>query len=445
MATIDDNRLEHYESLMLDPAFVKKMRFRASFGALVGTTVEWYEYFIYGSTAALVFPALFFPGDNEFVSTMLSFATFAVAFVVRPLGGAFFGRIGDRLGRKKTLIITLLVTGVATVLVGVLPTYATLGVAAPLMLLTLRVVQGFGVGGEWGSSVLMSMEWGEAKKPGLTGAWPQMGSPLGLITASGAVALMTGVTTAEQYEAWGWRVPFLFAGVLATFGLVIRLRMTETPVFMRHAAPRADAKNPVSVVVRKFPKELVLSAFLRLSEQAPFYIFTVYVLHYIADHEEISGSLVLAGVMTAAAIDLVLVPVFGHLADTVGRREMYYIGCVALAVYAVPYFWALDTGNPTLVFFAVTFSLLPHALQYGSQSSLIAEQFPAEVRASGASIGYQLASIVAGGPAPMIATALVAYFASGFAVAVYLVVCAALAAVALRLMPRRSTLADAVV
>ncbi|MDR1392848.1 MAG: MHS family MFS transporter [Bifidobacteriaceae bacterium] len=452
---------EEFELQMSDPVHVKKMRLRANLGALVGTGIEWYEYFVYGSMAALVFPKLFFPSDSALVSTLESFASFALAFLVRPIGGAIFGHLGDRIGRRRTLIITLLVTGIATTCVGLLPaavavegsSYPVAGGLATFMLLTLRMVQGIGVGGEWGGSVSMALEWGEGKKKGLAGAWPQMGSPIGLIAANGAMFLVTRFFTQSELLAYAWRYPFLFSGVLMLIGLWVRLRMAETPVFIRSAETRRISHTPVKTVFTKYPKQLGLAAVLRMSEQAPFFVFTVYVLSYLtsdvytgafAEDSTMAKASVTGAIVIAAASDLILVPVFGALADRVGRRVMYYAGCVALIVVALPYFWILNSGNHLAIFLAISCSLLPHSLQYGSQSSLIAEQFPDEVRATGSSVGYQLSSIIAGGPAPLIAAAIVGEtpgeIGRAYGIAAYLVGCGILSALALKVMPRRGFL-----
>ncbi|MFF5991175.1 MFS transporter [Prauserella flavalba] len=412
-------------------------RRRASIGSLVGTTIEWYEYYIYGATAALVFPELFFPSEDRFVSVIASFASLALAFVVRPIGAAVFGHYGDRIGRKTTLVVTLVMTGLATFLIGFLPTYESIGVLAPVLLLFLRLVQGFGVGGEWGGAALVSLEWGDQKKRGAAGSWPQMGTSVGLILSTTAV-LVSSAATGDQYDEWGWRIPFLFSGVLVVVGLLVRLSLEEPPSFAQKKAAGELVERPVRYVLKRYPGPIVLSAFLRLSEQMPFYIFTAFILDYATEHSGVERTFLLIATLVAAGVDLALLPYFSRLGDRVGRRRMYYLGCVVLALMAFPYFWLLDSGNPVLVFLAVSVSLIPHAIQYGSQASLISEQFPVNVRYAGAGIGYQLASVVAGGPAPLIAALLVSTFASGYAVAAYMVLGALIAAFALRLMKDRS-------
>jgi MFS family permease len=418
-------------------AHVLRQRRKAQVGSLIGTTIEWYEYYIYGATAALVFPSLFFPSDDPIVSVISSFASFALAFAIRPVGAAFFGHYGDKIGRKTTLIVTLVMTGLATFLIGFLPDYATIGIFAPLILLLLRLIQGFGVGGEWGGAALVALEWGDQKKRGASGSWPQMGTSIGLILSTAAV-LISSAATGDDFLVWGWRIPFLFAGVLVIVGLIVRLSLEETPSFAAKKAAGELQKAPVIFVLKKFPSELILSALIRLSEQMPFYIFTAFILDYATSNAGVDRTFLLIATLAAAVIDLVLLPIFARIGDRIGRRKIYFIGCLVLAVMAFPYFWLLDTGEPVLVFIAVSLSLIPHAIQYGAQASLISEQFPVTVRYTGAGLGYQLASLVAGGPAPLIAALLIATFATGYAVAAYIVLGAIIAAIALKLMKDRS-------
>jgi len=419
-------------------AHVSRQRRRAFIASLIGTTIEWYEYYIYGATAALVFPQLFFPAHDRLVSVMLSFSSFAVAFATRPLGAAVFGHFGDRVGRKTTLIVTLMVTGIATFLVGALPTYAHIGLWAPLLLIVLRLFQGFGVGGEWGGSALLALEWGSQKKRGAAGAWPQMGTAVGLILSTTAV-MTSSYATGDQFLTWGWRIPFLLSGFLIIVGLWVRLSIEETPSFAARMQKGQIEDSPLKVVVTHYWREISLVALMRMSEQMPFYIFTAFILDYATRAVHLSRTFVLMGTLVAALLDLLLIPLFSNLADRVGRRRMYYAGCAVLILMAFPYFWILGSGNQTLIFLAISFSLLPHAIQYGVQASLISEQFPVNIRYTGAGVGYQLSSLIAGGPAPLVASYLLAAFASGYAVAAYLVLGGIIAAIALRFMADRST------
>jgi MFS family permease len=419
-------------------AALRGQRLRAVVASTVGTTIEWYDFFLYGTAAALVFPAVFFPNETPLRGVLLAFATQFVGFAARPIGAAIFGHFGDRIGRKATLISTLMLMGVATTLMGLLPSYASIGVAAPLLLVLLRVLQGVGVGGEWGGSVLLSMEWGTQRRRGLMASWPQVGVPLGLLLSTGMVRLF-GAVTGEGFVTWGWRVPFLASAVLIAIGLYVRLKVLESPAFAEVKRKNAVVKLPVWQVLKDQPREVITSAFVRLSEQAPFYIFVTFVLTYGTDHLGLSRATLLNDTLVAAAIGLGLVPLFGFLSDVIGRRLVYGIGCVGLAIYAFPYFGLLNTKAEGLVLLAIVISLVFHAMQYGPQAALIAESFGPSTRYSGAGLGYQLASVIAGGPAPLVATAILSSTGSSTWISIYLIACCAVAMVALLLMPHRET------
>ena len=417
------------------PRTVRPHRLRAVVASTVGTTIEWYDFFLYGTASALVFPKLFFPGSTAYVGVLLSFSTQAVGFAARPIGAIIFGHFGDRVGRKATLISTLLLMGIATALMGVLPTYAAIGGAAPILLVVLRVLQGIGVGGEWGGSVLLSMEWGRQRRRGFMASWPQLGVPLGLLLSTGMVKLLSG---AAIFDTWGWRVPFLVSLVLVAIGLYVRLRVLESPAFGEVKRQAAVVRNPVWQVLKEQPLEVLTSAFVRLSEQAPFYLFVTFVLTYGVDHLGLSKDPLLNDTMVAAAVGLVSVPLFGYLSDVIGRRLMYGIGIVAVAAFAFPYYGLLNTKSAGLILLAIVLSLVFHDMQYGPQGALIAESFGPATRYSGAGLGYQFASVIAGGPAPLIATAIIGATGSSTWISVYLVGCCVLAMGALLLMPRRS-------
>jgi metabolite-proton symporter len=410
---------------------------RAVLASTIGTSVEWYDFFLYGSAAALVFPKVFFPSSEPLAGTLIAFATYAVGFAARPVGAIFFGHFGDRIGRKATLIATLLTMGLATAVVGLVPGYATIGIWGGILLTLLRVLQGIGVGGEWGGSVLISMEWGSVRRRGLVASWPQLGVPIGLILGNGALLVFSNLSGSD-FLTWGWRIPFLLSLVLLAIGLYIRLGISETPAFSRLLRERRVEAQPVVEVVRRSWREIVLSMFVRLSEQAPFYIFTAFVLTYGVKTLGFTNNFMLTSVFLAACLSLLTIPLAGHLSDRLGRRLIYGIGVVLVAVFAFPYFAMLDTRIGAVVVVAVVLSLIPHDLQYGPQASLIAENFTGRLRYSGASIGYQLASVIAGGPAPLIATALLAGFHSSVPIAIYLVGCAVVSLVALALIPDRS-------
>jgi metabolite-proton symporter len=408
----------------------------AAIASVVGTSIEWYDFFLYNTAAAVVFPEVFFPKSSDYAGTLSSFATYAVGFAARPVGAAIFGHWGDRLGRKATLIVTLLLMGVSSALIGLLPGAGSIGVAAPILLVVLRVLQGIAVGGEWSGSVLLAMEWGDRKKRGLMASLPQIGVPIGLLL--GTVA-MSSVATAsgDAFKNWGWRIPFLFSLVLVLVGLWVRLRVMETPLFAEAVQQQKVAKVPVAEVIRRHPKEIVLSAFLRCSEQMPFYIFTSFALTYIVKDADQSKSFALNAVAVAAALELFLIPFFGNLSDSAGRKRIYALGAVSLGVIAFPYFALINTKIGWVVFLTVVLAQVPHAMQYGPQASLIAEVFPTTLRYGGAGIGYQLASLIAGGPAPLLATWLLHDY-GWWAISATMVLAAILTLTATALLPDHS-------
>jgi MFS family permease len=422
--TLDPSHAERSQQLAQTAERSRQVR-KAAIASTVGTTIEWYDYFLYGTAAALVFPEVFFPNASDYVGTLESFATYFVGFAARPIGAAIFGHWGDRIGRKATLIITLLMMGVSTTLIGVLPGASSWGSFAAVLLILLRVLQGVAVGGEWSGSVLLSMEWGDQKRRGLMGSWPQLGVASGLILGTGFLSLMSIWTSDAQFTAWGWRVPFLASLLLVAVGLYIRLQILETPMFAEIVASQRIKKAPVADVIRNHPKEIVLSALVRMSEQMPFYVVTAFVLSYLTDDAHgYSNNFVLIGTLVAAAIEFFLVPFFGNLSDTVGRKRLYMTGAAIMGVWGFVYFALLDSGVTWLVFLALALGLIPHAMQYGPQASLIAESFPTSMRYGGAGLGYQLASVVAGGPAALIATYLIHEFNTGYAVSAYILISA---------------------
>jgi len=415
---------------------IRLLRLRAVVASTVGTTVEWYDFFLYGTAAALVFPDVFFPSHTHATGILLSFGTQAVGFAARPIGAIIFGHFGDRVGRKATLIATLMLMGIATALMSVVPSYSAIGVSAPLLLIALRILQGIGVGGEWGGSVLLSMEWGTQRRRGFWASWPQVGVPIGLLLSTGMIKLF-GHIAGSGFNTWGWRVPFALSLVLVAIGLYVRLRVLESPAFSELKRERAVVRHPVWQVLREQPLEVATSAFVRMSEQAPFYLFVTFVLSYGTDHLGLSKDSLLNDVLVAAALGLVSIPLFGHLSDRIGRRLMYGIGIVCIAAFAFPYYGLLNTKSSGLILLAVVLSLVFHDMQYGPQAALIAESFGPATRYSGAGLGYQLASLIAGGPAPLIAAAIVDATNSSTWVSVYIIGCAVLSMIALLLMPRR--------
>jgi MFS family permease len=408
---------------------------KAVIASTIGTTIEWYDFFLYGTAAGLVFGKLYFPNSDPLSATLLAFGTYFIGFIGRPIGAAIFGHYGDRIGRKATLIATLLCMGIATFLVAFVPTYASIGIWGAILLTILRALQGIGVGGEWGGSVLLAMEWSRTHgQRGLVASWPQFGVPAGLFLANVAV-LAFSAWSGDQFLVWGWRIPFALSIILVGVGLWIRLGILETPVFQKLLDSDKVEKAPILEVIKKQPREIILSALARMSEQAPFYIFTAFIFAYAVNTLKMERNFILAAVMAAAVVSFVTIPLSGHISDRIGRRRMYLIGVVATGLFGFLYFGMVDTAIPSAVFVAIVLSLIPHDIQYGPQAALIAESFTPRLRYSGASLGYQLASIIAGGPAPLIATWLFAAYKTGYAIAIYIAACAVISAVAAAFMP----------
>ncbi|MQA76863.1 MAG: MFS transporter [Streptosporangiales bacterium] len=410
---------------------------RAVTASAVGTSIEWYDFFLYGTAAALIFPKLFFPESEPFIGVIESFATYAVGFAARPVGAAIFGHWGDRIGRKATLIVTLLLMGLSSAAIGLLPGTGTIGLAAPVLLVLLRILQGLAVGGEWGGSVLLAMEWGDQRKRGFMASWPQFGVPVGLLLGTGGMTAFSALLPPAAFESWGWRVPFLLSLVLVAIGLFIRLRILETPMFTKVVQSKQVERQPIPQVIRRYWREILLTAGLRYSEQMPFYIFTVFVLSY-ATEQGLARTFALGAVMVAAAISLFTVPFSGWLSDVVGRKRVYLTGSIIIGLYSFAYFAMLDTGVAAVAFIAIMLSLIPHDLQYGPQAALIAESFPTGLRYGGAGIGYQLSSVFAGGPAPLIAAFLVHTFGTAYAICVYVVFSVVVTVLCVRFLPDRS-------
>ncbi|WP_409180318.1 MFS transporter [Amycolatopsis sp. VS8301801F10] len=411
---------------------------RAALAGSIGTTIEWYDFFLYNTAAALVFPHLFFPASSSYAGVMQSFATYAVGFAARPVGAAIFGHWGDRLGRKATLIVTLLLMGLSSAVVGLLPGAATIGIAAPLILVLLRLVQGIAIGGEWSGSVLLAMEWGDQRRRGLLASFAQVGVPVGLVLGTGGMTLLSATLSPDAFSSWGWRIPFLLSLALVAIGLVIRLRILETPMFAAAVAAKRTSKAPVKDVVRRHWREILLSAGLRFSEQMPFYLFTSYVLVYVVQRPEFSKTFVLNAVLVGAAAELLLIPLFSQLSDRIGRKQVYLAGAVLTGVLAFPYFTVLTHSGHAMIFLAIIVSLVAHSMQYGPQAALIGESFPTHLRYGGAGLGYQLASVFAGGPAPLLATWLLHATGTPYSISIYIVASVVVTVVCVIALPDRS-------
>jgi metabolite-proton symporter len=410
---------------------------RAVIAAAVGTSIEWYDFFLYGVTAALVFPHLFFPRSDPYTGALLSFSTYFVGFAARPVGAAIFGHIGDRVGRKSSLIATLLLMGISTACIGLVPGYDRIGIWGGVLLTMFRALQGIGVGGEWGGSVLLTAEWGDRRRRGFLTSWTQFAAPAGMVLANGALAAMTAIS-GDGFLTWGWRLPFLLSFILVGIGFYIRTGILETPVFARIQSEGRVERTPVSQVLRHNWREVILTALLRSGQQTPFYIFTTYVLTYGTQVLGFSSGLLLNFVMLQALVSMLDIPVLGHLSDGIGRRRMTAIGCLLMTVFPFVYFALLDTRSVGLVFLAIVVALPVQDLQYAPQAALIAESFPGRLRYSGASLGYQLASITAGGPAPIVALWLFQRYHTSTAVAAYMAASAVVSLIALWLLPDRS-------
>jgi MFS family permease len=407
---------------------------RALVASTVGTTIEWYDFLLYGQVTGLVFGKLFFPDSDPVVGVLKAFAVFFIGFVGRPIGAAIFGHWGDRIGRKATLIATLLVTGIATTAVGLVPTYESIGIWGAVLLTMIRLIQGIGVGGEWGGSVLLAMEWARTdKNRGFLAAWPQFGGPAGLFLANLAVLFFSWLS-GDQFLVWGWRIPFLFSIVMVGIGLWIRLGISETPVFQKVLDEERIERVPVLEVLKRQPKQVALTALVRMPEQAPGYVVGTFIFTYATTVLGAPRNFVLIAVLVQAVLGFTWVPMAGHLSDRIGRKRMYMIGSVFVGIFGFIYFGLLDTKSPLLMFIAIGLSLLPAMTCYGPQAALIAESFSPRLRYSGTSLGYQLASIIAGGPSPFIATALFAAFASSFPIALYFLACGVIGLVAVSLL-----------
>ena len=403
--------------------------------SLIGTSLEWYDFFLYGTASALVFNKLFFPNFDPLVGTLLAFATYAVGFIARPLGGLVFGHFGDRVGRKQVLIVTLLIMGIATFLIGALPTYQAIGVAAPILLVVLRFVQGLGLGGEWGGAVLMSLEHGAPDRRGLNASWPQVGVPVGNLLAAGVLGLLNLLLTEDAFLSWGWRIAFFLSGALVLVGLWIRMTITESPLFEEVESAGEKARMPLIEVIKRHPRGLLVAMGARLGTDVAFYTFTLYILTFLTANLGLPRSVGLNAVLIGSAVQIALIPLFGGLSDRYGRRPVYALGAVSAAVWAFVFFPLLSTRSPVVIVLATVVALITHAAMYGPQAAFIAELFSTELRYSGASMGYQIAGVLGGGIAPLVSIALAGATGTAFAVAFYVLAMVALTLVALWAAP----------
>jgi MHS family shikimate/dehydroshikimate transporter-like MFS transporter len=383
---------------------------RVIWSSLIGATIEWYDFFLYGVVAGIVFNKLYFPNSDPLVSTLLAYTTFAVGFVTRPLGGVIFGHFGDKIGRKSVLVMTLMIMGVATFCIGLIPTYAQIGVAAPLLLLLMRVLQGIGLGGEWGGAVLMAFEYAPKEKRGLFASIPQIGLAIGLCLSSGIVALLASLSEAD-FLAWGWRVAFLLSAVLVFVGIYIRTRVMETPAFTKVKAAGQQANVPFAEMITKYPKNVLLGMGARYIDGVFFNILGVFIIGYLVNTLKVPRQTALLGVTLAALVMIVTIPYFGALSDRIGRRKVYAIGSIITGLSSYAAFWLLNNagGNPVVMWIAIIIPFgIFYASVYGPEAALFSELFDARVRYSGISFVYQFSGIFASGITPIIATALLA-------------------------------------
>jgi MFS family permease len=410
---------------------------RLAAASSVGTTLEWYDFTVYNTLAALIFNRLFFPSFDPLTGTILAFSTYAVGYVSRPLGGVVFGHLGDKLGRRFVLMVTLILMGLTTCLMGLLPTYESVGILSPILLVTLRFVQGIALGGEWAGAVLISFEHGAQDKRGRNASWAQVGPALGTLLATSCIALITYLVSSDEFVRWGWRVSFLTSILLVGFGLWIRLGVEETPMFKELEESGAKAKAPIGDVLRLFWPRLLIAGSVRVGSDVHYSLVYVFILTYVTVVLHLSQTLALTAIMIATPINAVMIPMFGSLSDRVGRRPVYGAGAVAAMVWAFVFFFLIDTAQPMLIVLAAVVGVILHAAMFGPQAAFVVEQFPTRVRYAGSSLAYTLAGLVGSGFAPLIMTSLFRAYHTTTAISLYVV--ASLCVTGLALLFARET------
>lgn len=403
-----------------DDVKYKKMGRNAAIAATIGSVIEWYDFFLYATASALIFPKVFFPASDPYIATLQSFGAFAIGFFARPIGAAIFGHFGDRVGRKTALVLTMFLMGLSSLAMGLLPTYDSIGMLAPALLIFLRLIQGIGVGGEWGGAVLLSMEWGQKKKQALMASWPQMGVSAGLLLSSIVISLIMFIT-GDSFYTWGWRIPFLFSVLLLIIGLIIRAKIPETPSFQNVQEEKQVSRKPVLEVIKNHPREILLAALIRMSENGPFYVYTVLMINYGMETFKIDQQFLVNANTVGSLVMVFCIPLFGYLSDRFGIKRMYLIGVATTFLWAFPYIGLINTGIPFAIFLATALSMIPHSMQVGPQGALVAKSFPARLRYSGLSLGSQFGSIIAGGIAPLVCTFLLHQFGTAYAISGYII------------------------
>jgi MFS family permease len=407
--------------------------YKAFAASLTGTAIEWYDFAVYSAAAAVVFPIIFFPASDPLTGTILAFSTYAVGYISRPIGGIVFGRLGDKIGRKRILVITLMIVGISTLLIGVLPGYASIGIAAPIILSLLRFAQGVGVGGEWGGAVLLSSEYGDPKKRGFWASAAQVGPPAGNLLANGALALLTVLLSEEQFLDFGWRIAFLASGLLVAFGLWIRLRLEDTPIFKAIEAHGELPAAPIREVFSTELRPLIAAILSRMGPDVLYILFTVFTLTYGIQVLGFERNQVLTAVLVGSACQLFLIPLAGAISDRVNRRAVYGIAAALGAIWTFVFFAVLHDANQLLLIVGVVLGLACHAFMYGPQAAFIVEQFSPRLRATGSSLAYTFAGVIGGAIAPLMFTLLLSIFNSWVPVAIYVAVAGVVTVIGLAL------------
>lgn len=403
----------------------------AGISSVLGSTIEWYDFFLYGTMAAIVFPHLFFPNNDPYVATLLTFSTYAIGYIARPIGGILFGHLGDKIGRKVSLVATLVIMGAMTVLIGLLPGYEQIGLAAPIILTIIRFIQGIAIGGEWPGSVLISMEWGTNKNRGFMATLPQIGVPLGLILGTAVTSLFIMIS-GDGFQTWGWRIPFIISILLVGVGLVIRFNLLETPSFQKTLDKKEMPKLPFVSVFKEYPKQVVSGVLSNVSSDVAFGVFAFYTTTYGINYLGLDDSIFVNATLIGAIIAVFAIFLTGYISDRINPKKILGFGNILLIVWAIPYFYLLNTKSVGLIFVAIIVAFIIHATMWAPLAPVIASSFPTHLRFSGSAITFMLRSVIGGGLAPLISTLLLNKFDSGYAISAYIILTAVIALFALK-------------